>query len=92
MKFLTPLVLYSYKVLLRGKAISGDPMEDGALLLDEIEPTRKRWKIGKTKVGQLTVEIVVFSFVVSNFKSKSFHKTFKVTTNEKLYLDEPHSS
>ncbi|XP_046839992.1 unconventional myosin-X-like isoform X2 [Xenia sp. Carnegie-2017] len=41
---------FSYKVLLRGKAISGDPMEDGALLLDEIEPTRKRWKIGKTKM------------------------------------------
>ena len=42
---------FSYKVLLRGKPVSGDPRQDGSLLLDEIEPTRKKWKLGKTKVN-----------------------------------------
>ncbi|CAB4038758.1 unconventional myosin-X-like, partial [Paramuricea clavata] len=41
---------FSYKVLMRGKPISGNPEQDGSLLLDEIDPTRKKWKLGKTKM------------------------------------------
>jgi hypothetical protein len=37
---------------MRGKPISGNPEQDGPLLLDEIDPTRKKWKLGKTKVRQ----------------------------------------
>ena len=46
----------SYKVLLRGKSISGDPKKDSSLLLEEIEPLRKKWKQGKTKVRSNVME------------------------------------
>lgn len=41
---------FSYKVLLRGKPVSGDPKQDSSILLEEIEPSRKKWKPGKTKM------------------------------------------
>ena len=53
------VIFSSYKVLLRGKPVSGDPKQDGSLLLDEIEPTRKKWKLGKTKVQ---CNFIVFCF------------------------------
>ena len=51
--FLFVVVDYArYKVLLRGKAISGDPRADCVLLLKEYDPSEQLYKLGNTKVGK----------------------------------------
>lgn len=66
------LIFCSYKVLLRGKPISGDPKQDGSLLLDEIEPTRKKWKLGKTKVQYNFIVFCLFNKMVYKYNAKKY--------------------
>ena len=54
-------------MLLRGKPVSGDPRQDGSLLLDEIEPTRKKWKLGKTKVQYNSFSISLIELINASF-------------------------
>ena len=77
----------SYKVLLRGKSISGDPKKDSSLLLEEIEPLRKKWKQGKTKVRRNVMEnriLLVYSDINFHLCSSNNDKVgiiFEKTTD-----------
>jgi hypothetical protein len=80
---------------MRGKPISGNPEQDGPLLLDEIDPTRKKWKLGKTKVRQhynfcfeifmkLLTSAVLFNLKYSH--SKCFDQVFSASILSVLFL------